>query len=80
MFLSKGCLRILQTSKSTVVTLSVHQISTFRTAKNKKMKGTGMWITEHPKFIQWNNTGGLLWIQGKGELRYLNIQQFSHCN
>ncbi|KAE9386152.1 hypothetical protein BT96DRAFT_549491 [Gymnopus androsaceus JB14] len=41
----------------------------FKTAKNKKMKGTGMWITEHPKFIQWKNTGGLLWIQGKGELR-----------
>ena len=41
----------------------------FKTAKNKKMKGTGMWITEHPKFIQWKNAGGLLWIQGKGELR-----------
>ncbi|KAE9383363.1 hypothetical protein BT96DRAFT_929860 [Gymnopus androsaceus JB14] len=40
-------------------------IINFNTAKNKKMKGTGMWITKHPKYIEWKNTGGLLWIQGK---------------
>ncbi|KAE9395972.1 hypothetical protein BT96DRAFT_942010 [Gymnopus androsaceus JB14] len=39
----------------------------FNTAANKKTAGTGMWILEHPKYIEWNNNGGLLWIQGKGE-------------
>ncbi|KAE9403698.1 hypothetical protein BT96DRAFT_482382 [Gymnopus androsaceus JB14] len=37
----------------------------FDTAANKKTAGTGMWIIEHPQYIEWNNNGGLLWIQGK---------------
>ncbi|KAE9388184.1 hypothetical protein BT96DRAFT_947807 [Gymnopus androsaceus JB14] len=38
----------------------------FNAAANKKTAGTGMWIIKHPKYIEWNNNGGLLWIQGKG--------------
>ncbi|KAE9409722.1 hypothetical protein BT96DRAFT_533455 [Gymnopus androsaceus JB14] len=37
----------------------------FNTATNKKTAGTGVWIFKHPKYIEWNNNGGLLWIQGK---------------
>ncbi|KAE9394957.1 hypothetical protein BT96DRAFT_942791 [Gymnopus androsaceus JB14] len=39
----------------------------FNTAANNKTAGTGIWIIEHPKYIEWNNNSGLLWIQGKGE-------------
>ncbi|KAE9386628.1 hypothetical protein BT96DRAFT_514606 [Gymnopus androsaceus JB14] len=37
----------------------------YDTAANKKTAGTGSWIIEHPKYIEWDNNGGLLWIQGK---------------
>ncbi|KAE9390083.1 hypothetical protein BT96DRAFT_356378 [Gymnopus androsaceus JB14] len=37
----------------------------FIAAANKKTTGTGMWIIEHPKYVEWDNNGGLLWIQGK---------------
>ncbi|KAE9387138.1 hypothetical protein BT96DRAFT_948606 [Gymnopus androsaceus JB14] len=40
----------------------------FNTAANKKTMGTGSWIIEHLQYIKWKNNGGLLWIQGKGEL------------
>ncbi|KAE9384831.1 hypothetical protein BT96DRAFT_982206 [Gymnopus androsaceus JB14] len=66
------------TNDSSNVTLHLQKIrdwlqapdcsTNLNTAANKKTAGTGKWIVEHPKYIEWKNNGGLLWIQGKGKL------------
>ncbi|KAF5345769.1 hypothetical protein D9758_011867 [Tetrapyrgos nigripes] len=37
----------------------------FNAAYNKMTEGTGIWLLENTKFIEWKNKGGLLWLQGK---------------
>ncbi|THU88250.1 hypothetical protein K435DRAFT_842241 [Dendrothele bispora CBS 962.96] len=35
------------------------------TARDKRVEGTGIWLLNHPQFIQWKVNGHLFWLQGK---------------
>ncbi|KIK55229.1 hypothetical protein GYMLUDRAFT_878838 [Collybiopsis luxurians FD-317 M1] len=37
----------------------------FQAADDQRTKGTGQWILNHPKYIQWKKSPNALWIQGK---------------
>jgi hypothetical protein len=44
-------------------------------------EGTGMWLMQDPRLTDWKANGGLLWLQGKGEMIFLitflyNTQKF----
>jgi len=36
-------------------------------AYNKVTEGTGRWFTGSQNFFKWKTSGGLLWLQGKGQ-------------
>lgn len=38
-------------------------------AASMRTTGTGQWILHHPRYKNWRAEGGILWIQGKGELK-----------
>jgi hypothetical protein len=40
----------------------------FNAAYERMTEGTGMWSMQNPKLIDWKASGGLLWLQGKGEM------------
>ncbi|KIK55286.1 hypothetical protein GYMLUDRAFT_248875 [Collybiopsis luxurians FD-317 M1] len=37
----------------------------FQAADDKRTKGTGQWILNHPEYIKWKQSPSMLWIQGK---------------
>ncbi|KAF5337545.1 hypothetical protein D9758_016669 [Tetrapyrgos nigripes] len=37
----------------------------YNAAYENMTKGTGMWLLNHPKLLDWKMNGGLLWLQGK---------------
>ncbi|KIK54248.1 hypothetical protein GYMLUDRAFT_916418 [Collybiopsis luxurians FD-317 M1] len=37
----------------------------FQAADDKRTKGTGQWILNHPEYIKWKQSSSMLWIQGK---------------
>ncbi|KAE9385072.1 hypothetical protein BT96DRAFT_611659 [Gymnopus androsaceus JB14] len=39
----------------------------FQTAVDKKTRGTGQWIMDHPEYQKWKESSTVLWIQGKGK-------------
>ena len=39
----------------------------FKDATDKKEPGTGTWLLDDGRFIQWKENGKLLWLQGKGK-------------
>ncbi|KAF5332384.1 hypothetical protein D9758_018914 [Tetrapyrgos nigripes] len=45
----------------------------YNAAYENMTKGTGMWLLNHPKLLDWKMNGGLLWLQGKE----MNIIYFS---
>ena len=38
----------------------------FKSAADKRTKGTGMWILSHSVYHKWLSRPGILWIQGQG--------------
>ena len=42
----------------------------FVAAHDKVTEGTGVWFIQDSKFKKWENEGGFLWLQGKGQKLY----------
>jgi hypothetical protein len=40
----------------------------YNAAHERMTEGTGMWLIQNPRLINWKANGGLLWLQGKGEM------------
>jgi hypothetical protein len=43
----------------------------YNAAYEKITEGTGMWLMQDPRFTDWKANGGLLWLQGKGDMIFL---------
>ena len=41
------------------------------TAFDKIVDGTSQWIFEDETYLKWKETGGMLWLQGKGNTESL---------
>jgi hypothetical protein len=52
----------------------------FNAAYEKMTEGTGMWLMQDPRLIDWKANGGLLWLQGKGEMVFLITFLYSTQN
>ena len=52
----------------------------FRDARDKKEPGTGNWLLDDDRFIQWKENGKLLWLQGKGKRSIQLNPAISDCS
>ena len=42
--------------------------SNYVSAVNKMTEGTGVWLVQDSRFQDWKKHGGLMWLQGKGDI------------
>jgi hypothetical protein len=40
----------------------------YSVAASRRCPGTCLWIFDHPTYRQWTRDGGMLWLQGLGEI------------